>query len=253
MENLVTNLHEQVKLAIKHTSNQHAVGIAFSGGVDSSLLAKVCSDLGYDITLLTIGFANSHDVEFSKKIATLLNLRHVISEISKESFQQVSNEIRDQIGTDNLSWNENCIAFHYVSKLAAENNIDTVLTSNGIDELFCGYNAYRLVVEGGERAVFDLMDSKLENEIEMMKAINMISSKFGVKILQPFLSERFIDFAKPLPLAVKIKGRDDMLRKHAIRDLALAVGVPSESALKRKKALQYGSLIHKNLMAVRKT
>ena len=30
--------------------------------------------------------------------------------------------------------------------------IDTVVTANGIDELFCGYNAYREVISQGESA-----------------------------------------------------------------------------------------------------
>ena len=47
------------------------------------------------------------------------------------------------IKTDNLSWNENSIAFYYVSKLAKSLGISTVVTANGIDELFCGYNSYR--------------------------------------------------------------------------------------------------------------
>jgi asparagine synthase (glutamine-hydrolysing) len=37
-----------------------------------------------------------------------------------------------------------------------------------------------------------------------------------------------------------------MMRKHVLRKAALSIGVPEESALKPKKALQYGSLIHKN-------
>ena len=36
-----------------------------------------------------------------------------------------------------------------------------------------------------------------------------------------------------------------MIRKHIIRRLALDIGVPQEAAMKPKKALQYGSLIHK--------
>src|SRR5574337_930755 len=253
MTSLVTKLHEQIILAIEHSLKPQKVGIAFSGGVDSSLLAKICSDLGFEIILLTIGFETSHDLEFSKKIATLLKLKHHTYAISEESFPSVAKEVRLQIGTDNLSWNENCIAFHYVSKLANEYGLDKVLTSNGIDELFCGYNAYREVVEDGENAIMNLMESKLENEIRMMKAVNKISSKFGVKILQPLLSEGFIDFAKTIPIEAKIKNKDDLVRKHIVRQLALSVGVPSDSALKRKKALQYGSLIHKNLMKVRKT
>ncbi|MDE1727168.1 MAG: asparagine synthase [Thaumarchaeota archaeon] len=253
MTNLVTQTHEKIIHAVKNTVTSKKIGIAFSGGVDSSLLAKICSDIGFDAVLLTIGFEGSHDIEFSKKIATFLGFRHITLTIQKESFSSVAKEIRLKIKTDNLSWNENCIAFHYVSKLAQEHGIKKVLTSNGIDELFCGYNAYREVVENGEKAVMALMDSKLENELNMMKAVDTVSADFGVKILQPLLSEEFIAFAKTIPIEEKIKNKDDLIRKHIIRRLALSIGVPSDSALKRKKALQYGSLIHKNLINLKKT
>lgn len=253
MENLVEKLHEQVVLAVKRTLVPQKVGIAFSGGVDSSLLAKICSDLGFEITLLTIGFEHSHDVEFSRKIAAQLGLRQLILVIPEATFPETARETRAKIGTDNLSWNENCIAFSYVSRLAKENGIGNVLTSNGIDELFCGYNAYRDVVEGGEQAVMELVASKIDNEVRMMRAVNMVASKFGVVVLQPLLSEEFIDFVKHIPLEMKIKDKDDLVRKHIIRELALSVGVPQESALKRKKAMQYGTMIHKNLMKLRKS
>ena len=253
MANPITQIHEQIIHAIQNTLTTKKIAVAFSGGVDSSLVAKICSDIGFDVTLLTIGFEGSHDTEFSKKIATLLGLKHFTYVIQKESFPSVAKEIKLKIKTDNLSWNENCIAFYYVSKLAKEHGIEKILTANGIDELFCGYTAYRKAVEDGEKAVMALMESKLENEIKMMKAVDVVSSGFGVKILQPLLSEVFVAFAKAIPIEEKIKNKDDLVRKHIIRKLALSVGVPSDSALKRKKALQYGSLIHKNLMKLKKT
>ena len=79
----------------------------------------------------------------------------------------------------------------------------------------------------------------------MMKAINDVCSEFKIKITQPFLSNNFITFAKKIPISHKIKNSDDLLRKHIIREAALKFGVPEISATKRKKALQYGSLIHK--------
>lgn len=253
MENLVTKLHGQMILAIKNSVTQKRIGIAFSGGVDSSLLAKVCSDLGFQVTLLTVGFEGSHDIGFSKKIAGLLNLEHVAYHIPEGEFPAVARKIREMIGTDNLSWNENCIAFHYVSELAKRHCLETVLTSNGIDELFCGYNAYREAVEGGRQSIMDMMESKLANERDMMMAVNRISSRFGVRILQPLLRQEFIEFAKSIPVEEKIRGKDDLVRKHIVRQLALSIGVPQEAALKRKKALQYGSNIHKNLTRVRQT
>ena len=85
----------------------------------------------------------------------------------------------------------------------------------------------------------------------MMKAVNLVASEFGVKILQPLLSPKFIEYAKTVPISEKIHDSDDLYRKHIIRKLASKVGVPELSCTKRKKALQYGTKIHKSLLKTR--
>jgi asparagine synthase (glutamine-hydrolysing) len=245
------NLLEKIMNSIHYTVKERRIGIAFSGGVDSTLLSKICSDMGYDITLLTIGFTDSHDILFAKEVNQQLKLPHSILEIDPYSFHHISTEINHKIKTQNLSWNENCIAFYYVSNLSRDLEIDTVITANGIDELFCGYNSYRSVISEGESKILELMNSKLDNEIKMMKAVNQIASEFNVKIIQPLLTSDFIEFAKTIPLSDKIIDSDDLLRKHIIRKLARDVGVPEISYTKRKKALQYGSKIHKELLKTR--
>lgn len=244
-------LLEEIQNAIKETVSEKKIGIAFSGGVDSTLISKICKDLGFEITLLTIGFPDSHDISFAKEVNRILNFSHEISEIKQNSFNEIAAKITKKINTDNLSWNENCIAFYYVSKLANSLGIKTVVTANGIDELFCGYNAYREAIEEGEDKVKELMNSKLENEQKMMQAVNTITSEFGVQIIQPLLSKNFIEYAKSIPISEKIIGKDDLMRKHIIRKLASEIGVPEISTNKRKKALQYGSLIHKALLKSR--
>ena len=244
-------LLEKFHDSIKQTVPQKKIGVAFSGGVDSTLVAKLCTDLDYDVTLLTIGFSESHDIAFAREVNEQLKLPHEIFTIEPVFFSDIASQINQKIKTDNLSWNENCIAFYYVSKLAQSLKLDTVVTANGIDELFCGYNSYRDVIEEGEDKIIELMDSKIINELNMMKAINDIASEFNVVILQPLLSDSFIKFAKTIPISEKIKGKDDLIRKHIIRELALQAGVPELSANKRKKALQYGSQIHKALLKSR--
>ena len=251
MTNLISELHTQIVQSIKSTVKDKKIGVAFSGGVDSTLVAKICVDLGYDVTLLTIGFEDSHDILFSQEISKMLGYEHKIEKIKLTNFSKISKEIKKIIKSDNLSWIENSIAFYYVSKLAKHHDIKKVITANGIDELFCGYNAYRNAIKLGKQHVMELMESKLENEIKMMKAVNLISSQFDVKLIQPLLSQNFIDFAKKIPLEHKIHDSDDLLRKHIIRELALKIGVPEMSSNKRKKALQYGSLIHKTLMKIK--
>ena len=251
MNDLIKKLHEQIQISVHKTVKENNIGLAFSGGVDSTLMSKICADLGYSVTLLTIGFPESHDILFSKQVNEHLNYKHEILELDLKTFPNVSSQIHKKINTENLSWNENCIAFHYVSKLAKKFGIKTVITANGIDELFCGYNAYRETFSQGELKISQLMDSKLENELKMMKAVNLIASEFNVQILQPLLSLNFINFAKTIPISEKIQSSEDLYRKHIIRKLAKEIGVPEISYSKRKKALQYGSKIHKFLLKSR--
>jgi len=239
--------------SIKHTVSDKKIGVAFSGGVDSTLLAKLVKDMGYDIHLLTIGFQDSHDINFAKEVNQILSFQHSISEIDPEKFKNVSQKINQTIKTDNLSWNENSIAFYYVAELAQKNDLKTVVTANGIDELFCGYNSYREAIEKGEDEVTKMMIEKLKNEGEMMVAINQVTAEFGVRMIQPFLLPNFIEYAKKIPISEKIHGPDDIQRKHPVRELAMDYGVPEVAAQKRKKALQYGSQIHKSLLKSRKT
>ena len=251
MDKTNKKLLDNIKNSISETVKVKKIGIAFSGGVDSTLISKICSDMNYDITLLTIGFPESHDILFAKEVNEYLKYPHHILEIDSDTFPSISSKINQIIRTDNLSWNENCIAFHYVSKLANSLELDTLITANGIDELFCGYNAYREAFSGGESQINEVMLAKLDNELKMMKAVNLVASEFGVKILQPLLSPEFIKYAKTIPVSEKIHDSEDLYRKHIIRKLAGEIKVPELSCTKRKKALQYGSKIHKALLKTR--
>ena len=251
MDDMNKKLLDNIKNSISETIPEKKIGIAFSGGVDSTLISKICSDMNYDIILLTIGFPDSHDILFAKEVNEFLKYPHHTLEIDSDTFSTVSSKINQTIKTDNLSWNENCIAFHYVSKLANSFDLDTVVTANGIDELFCGYNAYREAFSGGDSQINEVMIAKLDNELKMMKAVNLVASEFGVKILQPLLSSKFVEYAKTIPISEKIHDSEDLYRKHIIRKLASEVNVPELSCTKRKKALQYGSKIHKALLKTR--
>ena len=68
----------------------------------------------------------------------------------------------------------------------------TVVTANGIDELFCGYNSYREAIETGEDEVTKMMNNKLKNEggDDGCRLI-LVTAEFGVTMIQPFLIAKF--------------------------------------------------------------
>lgn len=231
--------------AVSENVPEPRAAVAFSGGVDSSLLAKICRDLQKDVVLLTVGFPGSHDIGFARDIASKMGIDHRVLEIDYSDFKKSLAQVRQVVKCENTSHIENCIAYHYIGKLARQNNLDVVLSANGCDELFCGYDGYRRAYSGGDAEIMKMMDEKLANEFTLMSEISVVAGQFGVTVRQPFLSRKFIEFAKTIPIDQKIKGPDDMTRKHVLRQAALLAGVPEESAMKPKKALQYGSSIHK--------
>lgn len=233
--------------AIKGTANTDA-GVAFSGGVDSSLVALAAKESGIESTLLTVGFSDSRDVRFAGHIAQMMNLRHCTKIIDTDDVVEQSARVDSLVGKCSLSWRENCIAFALVAQLGESLEINQIVTANGIDELFCGYNAYR-TIEQKEEPILEMMHEKLDNETKMMRAVNKMTAEYGVTIIQPLLADDFVEYAIKIPLEHKITGADDLLRKHLVRSTAERVGVPSKSAYSRKKALQYGTGIHSALVS----
>lgn len=227
-------------------NEESSLAVAFSGGIDSSLLAQLCIDIGTKVTLLTVGFPGSPDIEFSKVVAKKLGVPHKLLELEKEDFHNKQKNICQKLGCRNISHIENCIAFFYLGMLARQNDLGLILTANGCDELFCGYDRFRSIYEYGNARIMQLTHEKLENEVILMKKIESIITEFGIKAKHPFLSEKFISVALKISIDNKIKGYDDFIRKHILREVAVMIGVPHEAASKPKKALQYGSLIHKN-------
>ena len=290
---ILDTMQLSIRDALGEPSAGGRIGVAFSGGVDSTLLATVCDAMGYDIALLTVGFEGSHDMEFARVVASEMphmRERHRTLTIGDTpDFADAYESVRDVIRTDDLSWIENSVAFYHIFRLARTIPVDVVLTANGIDELFCGYDAYRRALhecsDAGDDAagdgrsppadtntdyavtatyspaqtgsnvedvIYEIMRQKLDNELRMMRAIDKVASLCGVSVLQPLLSKGFCRAAYGIPLPEKIRGPFDMYRKHVIRRLAGAVGVPRTSYQKRKKAMQYGSGIHKAVLRIRK-
>lgn len=242
---MLPDLKDALYGAVSDNVREARIAVAFSGGVDSSLLAKICRDLGKEVTLLTVGFPGSHDIGFAGNIASKMGMDHKVLEIDHQDFRKNLAQVRQAIKCENTSHIENCIAYYYISKLAKQHNLDIVLSANGCDELFCGYDGYRRAYSSGDSAIMKMMDEKIANEFTLMSEISIVAGQFGVAVRQPFLSRKFIEFAKTIPIDQKIKGPDDMTRKHILRQAALSIGIPEESAMKPKKALQYGSSIHK--------
>ena len=136
-------------------------------------------------------------------------MHHKVLEIDKDQFPVFSKKIRSEMTCTNLSHIENCIAFSYVARLASDNGLNVVLTANGFDELFCGYNKFRLIFNQGNDTINKTIESRILAELELITEIKQAVAKYDINIIQPFLSEGFISIAMKFPIYNKIVGDDD--------------------------------------------
>lgn len=246
IKNILKNkLLESVK---KRIWGLEKVGILFSGGVDSTLLAVLCKDLGVETELYAVGSEGSPDLDFAQKVSEDMGLpihtKLVNEEVVKKYIPLVLNAIEE--------WNLMKLGVGMTAYLAAEmaheNGLRVMLSGQGADELFAGYHRYLgFYHEKGEKAQKDLM-SDVENlyhvNLERDDKVTMASS---VELRVPYLDLQIINMAMDIPMKYKISGQDDRLRKCILREVARDMGVAPEIVKRPKKAAQYGSGIHKIL------
>jgi asparagine synthase (glutamine-hydrolysing) len=146
VEQLRAMLNESVVL---HQVSDVPVGAFLSGGIDSSaIVALMAKPAAGRLKTFSIGFAEAGFDELS-------HARAVAKQFGTDHYDLVLRPDAVQIIED-LTWyldepfgDTSAIPTYMVSKLAAE-HVKVVLSGDGGDELFAGYDKY--VVEGRERA-----------------------------------------------------------------------------------------------------
>ncbi len=240
---ITEQLREKICEAVESVTAKD-IAVAFSGGIDSSLLAKVCKDLGKNVTLLTVGFSSRRDIEVSSDLSKALGLDLSYELVRLDELEDGLKTALALIKFDRIVRLEISVCFYYVFKLASELGFGTVLSAHGMDELFCGYHVYTRHF-GNEGAMRNLMITLIETAEKDKEEVDKLSALFDIKYVCPFLSNSFVDFAVNIPVDLKIWSKDDRLRKHILREVALDINVPRSAAVRAKKAFQYSSGIHK--------
>ena len=217
------------------------IAIAFSGGLDSTVIAKIASEEAAP-TLYTVGLKDCKDFAASESAADLLKLPLKRIEITEKDIAEAVPFLAQVIANDNRLIISYELPLWFVCKNCKEK---TVLTGQGADELFGGYAKYGKL-KGSELATelkTDAQDLK-ENGIILDNAIAM---KFGKELITPFLDSAVFEFAMGLPLERKMS---DGGNKLILRDVARLLSL-GEVADRKKRAAQYGSGIAKAMRKIK--
>lgn len=126
----------------KHLLSDVEVGSFLSSGIDSSYIVSLAKPnktytIGYDI-------AKYNEADYAKDLADKLNIKNTSKKISKEEYMQNLSKIMYHL--DEPTSDPAAISLYFVAKLASK-DVKVVLSGEGADEFFGGYNYYREEVD----------------------------------------------------------------------------------------------------------
>ncbi|MFH2105407.1 MAG: asparagine synthase-related protein [Parcubacteria group bacterium] len=240
-EDLKKNIAQTVE---KSLVGRDKIAVAFSGGVDSTLLAKVCQDLGKEVTLLTIGFPGASDIEWAERVAEELNLPLAVKELSKEDLEQGIKELGSKIDFPGVRDFEIALSLYIVFKFVVEQGFRIVLTATGLDALFCGFDKTRRILQEQGRSELDKLNKTvIDHARATEKTFADLASGLGIEKINPFMDADFVEFVQKIPTELKVIDEHDRVRKHILREVAIELDTPESAAMRPKKAIQYSTRI----------
>ena len=136
-------LDELLKESVKsRLVTDQKIGLFLSGGIDSSLIATYAKELNQDIESYTVSVKGEtfDEIKKAKNISSYLNIKNNSIDLDKNIFNNISDNILKKI--DEPLGAPTFIPLYQVSKLAS-NKVKSVLSGDGGDEVFGGYEIFK--------------------------------------------------------------------------------------------------------------
>ena len=230
----------------KRTQDFDRVGIIFSGGIDSVIIAWIAKKMVPEVICYTGGVRGSNDILYARQIAKKLDLKLRVNELSQDEVEQMIPEVINTIEDTNAGQIEVAIPVYAAVKLAHEDGINVMFSGQAADELFGGYTWYARVVEkeGYQKLRDHMTQDLLLLYKETLEREDKITMAHSIEMREPFLDMGVIRCSMGMDLKLNIKGATDNLGKHVHRKLAQKLGIPKNIAYRVKEAAQHGSGMH---------
>lgn len=135
----VENIRRTVENSITyHKISDVEIGTFLSGGVDSSYITSVSKPN----KTYSIGYNNSKysEIEYAKDLANKLKIENISKKIEKEEYINATKTALYYM--DEPISDPSAISLYLLAKLASK-DVKVVLSGEGADEFFCGYNCYK--------------------------------------------------------------------------------------------------------------
>lgn len=216
------------------------VGVFLSGGLDSSIVAALMRPHVDELHSFAVGFEGSPDLRAARRVAEHLDTRHHEAVLTAEAIERYLPEIVFHLESYDQHLVRSAVPCFFCARLAAR-HVKVVLTGEGADELFAGYDY--LGGLGGDEALHE----ELRRLVTGLHALNLqrvdrLTMAHSLEARVPFLDVDMVQLAQVIPPALKLhddgdRGRTDKwILRRAFEHL-----LPEDIAWRGKQQFDQGS------------
>ena len=209
--------------------------ISLSGGLDSSIIAHFLKKRDpTSVAIISEDFVST-DLTYCQMISKEMKIPLSIYNVSTSTIlEAIENTIRILKNFNDIEIRNNVVMYLAI-KWAKENNQKSIITGDGADELFAGYNF-----------LVNKPENELEAEIKRVCSImhfptQKIGIELGIKIESPFLNQKIIELASQIPSNLKIKEENGKRHGKWILRKTFEKHIPTQIAWRRKSPMQEGA------------
>lgn len=227
------------------------VALAFSGGLDSSLVAKAAMENDLRPELITVGMKGQPETNHAKAIAQTLGLDCTVVDLSQSQILESISIVAQVVETTDPVVVGVSIPLFFAFETAQEMGMKGLLAGQLSDELFGGYGRF-------DELARDKDSKAVENEI-WISVLNAPANDFEpgdklavshkMELRCPFAFFPLVQYALSLSASLKVKVENGkVVRKYILRRVAESWDLPASVVNRPKKAVQYSTGVQKVLI-----
>ncbi|NIM67237.1 MAG: asparagine synthetase B, partial [Armatimonadetes bacterium] len=217
-----------------------------SGGIDSSVIAAVASKayrkkFGSEARLKTfaLGVGESEDVKSARLVAEHLGTEHHEMIVGLDDILEVLPDVIYHLESFDPSLVRSSASNYLISKYASDAGVDVLLSGEGGDEVFCGYNAFKSLpseeIFGYQMKCLGYLHSNASLRLDRMNMCN------SVRVVTPLISGELLDYSLRIDPALKLKVEGDKKIEKWIFRISYEGDLPESIVWRLKQEFSQGS------------
>src|SRR5215208_7783979 len=241
-----TDLHQGTREALIHAVERQMmgdvpVGVFLSGGLDSSLVAAIAARWaereGTVLHTFAVGTEGSPDLVAARSVAQYLGTEHHETDYrAAEALESLPNVVR-AIESFDPGLVRSAVPNYMLARMTRQ-HVRVVLTGEGADELFAGYDYMREFTDD------TALHTELERTVRSLHNLNLqrcdrVTMAHAVEARVPFLDREVIEWALRVPASAKL-ARPGEPEKRLLRE-AFDGWLPDELLWREKAEFGDGS------------